>query len=140
VIAERILTETIGTSAALTFLRPFTSSVRANQPVIQSYRQNAVNFLGYNPRRQFVHEDDVASAFVRATLNDLPGAFNVASDDCVRLSDVWAAVGKKICADRSPAGRPADQPGFEVAFFLDRRCIPCWISDMLVDFTAATPD
>ncbi|MBU6410191.1 MAG: NAD-dependent epimerase/dehydratase family protein, partial [Verrucomicrobia bacterium] len=77
--AERILAEILGSSTILTFLRPIYIIGPRNRAVVQSYRENAINFLGRNPRRQFVHEEDVAAAFVQAVRTDMPGAFNVVS-------------------------------------------------------------
>lgn len=87
--AEKTLTEILGgTGVALTLFRPIYIMGPRNKSVARSYRSTAVNLLGYNPRRQFVHEADVAEAFVRALLTDMPGAFNIVPDDAIRLSDV----------------------------------------------------
>ena len=36
--------------------------------------------FGFDPRVQFVHEDDVVEALVYSTTNDIPGVYNVAGD------------------------------------------------------------
>ena len=50
--------------------------------------------LGFDPRLQFVHEDDVANALFHAAGQDLPGVFNVAGDGVLALSEVASLLGK----------------------------------------------
>jgi UDP-glucose 4-epimerase len=50
---------------------------------------------GYDPRLQFVHEDDVAGALAHATLHDVPGVFNVAGDGVLPWSEVARICGKR---------------------------------------------
>src|SRR5207244_1812829 len=42
--------------------------------------------LGYDPRIQFVHEDDAVEVLYRAVREEHPGIFNVAGDGAVRAS------------------------------------------------------
>lgn len=51
--------------------------------------------LGFDPRLQFTHEDDVTGALLFATTNDVPGIFNVAGDGEIPWSEVCAVVGKR---------------------------------------------
>jgi UDP-glucose 4-epimerase len=51
--------------------------------------------LGFDPRYQFVHEDDVVHALEHASLHDLGGIFNVASDGVLALSEVIGLLGKR---------------------------------------------
>jgi UDP-glucose 4-epimerase len=44
--------------------------------------------LGFDPRYQFVHEDDVVHALEHAVRQDVPGVFNVAADGVLALSEV----------------------------------------------------
>ncbi|HWS44735.1 MAG TPA: NAD-dependent epimerase/dehydratase family protein [Acidimicrobiia bacterium] len=50
--------------------------------------------LGFDPRVQFVHADDVVAALMYSTTNDIPGIYNVAGDGNLPWSDVCAMVGK----------------------------------------------
>jgi UDP-glucose 4-epimerase len=50
--------------------------------------------LGVDPLLQFIHEDDVAAALVRAILSDVDGPVNVAARPAVRLSGALALVRK----------------------------------------------
>ena len=50
--------------------------------------------LGFDPRVQFVHEDDVVGALMYATNNDVPGVYNVAGDGNMPWSEVCALVRK----------------------------------------------
>jgi UDP-glucose 4-epimerase len=54
--------------------------------------------LGYDPRLQFVHEDDVTAALTFATSHDVPGVFNVAGPRVTTWSAVCAAVGRRRIA------------------------------------------
>ena len=51
--------------------------------------------LGYDPRLQFTHEDDVCRALIYATSHDVPGVFNVAGDGTMPWSEVCKVVGKR---------------------------------------------
>src|SRR3954451_6947769 len=44
--------------------------------------------LGFDPRYQFVHEDDVVHALEHAAKNNLPGIYNVAGDGVLALTEV----------------------------------------------------
>jgi UDP-glucose 4-epimerase len=50
--------------------------------------------LGFDPRYQFVHEDDVVHALEHAVRRDVPGVFNVAGDGVLALSEVAGLLGK----------------------------------------------
>ncbi|MBM3674450.1 MAG: NAD-dependent epimerase/dehydratase family protein [Actinobacteria bacterium] len=54
--------------------------------------------LGFDPRLQFVHEDDVTGALGYATIHDVPGVYNVAGDGTLPWSEVCAIVGKRRVA------------------------------------------
>jgi UDP-glucose 4-epimerase len=50
--------------------------------------------LGFDPRLQFVHEDDVVHALEHAAFHVCPGIYNVAADGVLALSEVIDLVGK----------------------------------------------
>ncbi len=50
--------------------------------------------LGFDPRLQFVHEDDAVAAFLHAARRALPGTYNVAADGVLSLSEVVSQLGK----------------------------------------------
>jgi UDP-glucose 4-epimerase len=50
--------------------------------------------LGFDPRVQFVHEDDVVHALEHAAFHRLPGVFNVAADGVLSLSEAISLLGK----------------------------------------------
>ena len=50
--------------------------------------------FGFDPRVQFVHQDDVVGALMYATNNDVPGVYNVAGDGNMPWSEVCTLVGK----------------------------------------------
>lgn len=56
-------------------------------------RPVAPEVLGFDPRIQFVHEDDVVGALMYATMHDVPGVYNVAADGVLPWSEVCALVG-----------------------------------------------
>jgi len=133
-LAEKALTQMLaGTPTVLTCFRPIYIIGPRNRAVVESYRRNAVNLLGFNPRRQFIHEDDVAAAFVQAVLTDTPGAFNVVPDDFLRLSEVWEVIGRKLTAT-VPLSIARLITAIKWRYF-GSPIHPSWVADMLVDFT-----
>ena len=51
--------------------------------------------FGFDPRLQFVHEDDVTAALAFAARHEVPGVFNVAGPRTTTWSAVCAAVGRR---------------------------------------------
>ena len=68
---------------------PFTAALR--RPVVPE-------ILGFDPRLQFIHEDDVVDALMYAINNEIPGVYNVGSDGALPWSEVCAIVGKRRVA------------------------------------------
>lgn len=60
--------------------------------------------LGFDPRCQFVHEDDVVHALEHAAINHLPGVYNVAGDGVLALSEVIGLLGKRPAPVLPPWG------------------------------------
>jgi hypothetical protein len=60
--------------------------------------------LGFDPRYQFVHEDDVVHALEHAVKHDLPGVFNVAADGVLALSEVAGLLHKPYAPILPPWG------------------------------------
>ncbi len=60
--------------------------------------------LGFDPRLQFVHHDDAVGALLHATRHDLPGAYNVAADGVLALSEVASLLGKPLLPILPPWG------------------------------------
>jgi UDP-glucose 4-epimerase len=54
----------------------------------------APSLLGFDPRMQIIHEDDVVEALAHAVLNDVPGVFNVAAREVLPLNKMKGLVGK----------------------------------------------
>jgi nucleoside-diphosphate-sugar epimerase len=98
--AERILTEILApTGITLTILRPTFIIGPRNTATTESLRQLTFRPLGHDHARlQYVHEEDVASAFTQAVLTDMPGAYNVVPDDHLSFSEVQKIVGVKPTA------------------------------------------
>jgi UDP-glucose 4-epimerase len=75
--------------------------------------------LGFDPRYQFVHEDDVVHALEHAALNDLPGTYNVGADGVLALTEVAGLLGKPPLPILPPWGTglftgPLKRLGFRV--------------------------
>src|SRR6476646_8769192 len=68
---------------------PFAMALR--RPVVPE-------IFGFDPRVQYVHEDDVVGALMYATINDIPGVYNVAGDGNLPWSEACAIVGKRRVA------------------------------------------
>ena len=60
--------------------------------------------LGFDPRYQFVHEDDVVHALEHAARQSLPGVFNVAGDGVLALTEVASLLGKPYAPILPPWG------------------------------------
>ena len=60
--------------------------------------------LGFDPRIQFVHEDDVVHALEHAAFHVAPGIYNVAADGVLALSEVIDLVGKVAAPVLPPWG------------------------------------
>ena len=60
--------------------------------------------LGFDPRYQFVHEDDVVHALEHGVQNTLPGIYNVAADGVLALSEVASVLGKPYAPILPPWG------------------------------------
>jgi UDP-glucose 4-epimerase len=60
--------------------------------------------LGFDPRYQFVHEDDVVHALEHAVKHRAPGTYNVAGDGVLALSEVAGLLGKTYAPVLPPWG------------------------------------
>jgi UDP-glucose 4-epimerase len=65
-------------------------------PIARALRMPVVpEIAGFDPRLQFVHEDDVVGALTYATGHDVPGIYNVAGNGSMPWSEVCAIVHKR---------------------------------------------
>ena len=60
--------------------------------------------LGFDPRYQFIHEDDIAGVLEHAARHDLPGIHNAAGDGVLVLSEVASLLGKRLAPILPPWG------------------------------------
>jgi len=60
--------------------------------------------LGFDPRYQFVHEDDIVGVLEHAAANDMPGTYNVAGDGVLVLSEVASLLGRPLAPILPPWG------------------------------------
>jgi UDP-glucose 4-epimerase len=60
--------------------------------------------LGFDPRYQFIHEDDIVAALHHAATNELPGIYNAAPDGVLALSEVASLLGKPYAPLLPPWG------------------------------------
>lgn len=68
-----------------------------NLPVIPA-------ILGFDPRCQFIHQDDVVAVLAQAAAEDLPGIYNAAADGVLVLSEVASLLGKPLLPILPPWG------------------------------------
>jgi UDP-glucose 4-epimerase len=66
--------------------------------------------LGFDPRLQFVHEDDVTRALEFAAVHDVPGTYNVAGPGTVTWSETCAITGRRRVPVPPVFTRPAVWP------------------------------
>ena len=55
----------------------------------------APSLLGFDPRMQLIHEDDVVEAMAHAVLKDVPGIINIAAEDIIPLNKIRGLAGKR---------------------------------------------
>jgi UDP-glucose 4-epimerase len=60
--------------------------------------------LGFDPRLQFVHEDDVVHALEHAAFHRAPGVYNVAADGVLALSEIIGLLGRRALPLLPPWG------------------------------------
>jgi UDP-glucose 4-epimerase len=60
--------------------------------------------LGFDPRYQFIHEDDIANCLEHAVRYDLDGIYNCAGDGVLALSEVISLLGRLNAPVLSPVG------------------------------------
>jgi UDP-glucose 4-epimerase len=60
--------------------------------------RHAPSLLGFDPRMQIIHQEDVVEALVHAVLNDIHGTFNVAAEDVIPLNKMRGLAGKPSLA------------------------------------------
>jgi UDP-glucose 4-epimerase len=60
--------------------------------------------LGFDPRFQFIHEDDLAGCLEHAVRHDLEGVYNGAADGVLVLSEVAGLLGKRLAPVLPPMG------------------------------------
>ena len=62
------------------------------------------SILGFDPRYQFIHEDDLVGVLRLAAERDLPGVYNAAADGVLALSEVASLMGKPLAPILPPWG------------------------------------
>jgi UDP-glucose 4-epimerase len=62
------------------------------------------SILGFDPRYQFIGEDDLVAVLHHAVQRDLPGIYNAAADGVLVLSEVAALLGKPLLPILPPWG------------------------------------
>ncbi len=60
--------------------------------------------LGFDPRFQFIHEDDAIGVLAHAVAHDLPGTYNAAADGVLALSEIVGLLGKPLLPVLPPWG------------------------------------
>ena len=68
---------------------------KTDSPITRYFAMPVVpTVFGYDARLQFLHEDDGVEAIRHATVNDLPGTFNLAGDGVLTLSQAIRRLGR----------------------------------------------
>lgn len=132
-LAERVMTETLdGSDIPLTIFRPSFIIGPHDRTYIPGVRQNPIRYPGRNPRIQYIHEDDLGDAFLQAMRTDLPGAYNLVPDDCLRWSEILEILGVKLALP-FPSWLVRGYMGFRWRYLGDR-LHPDWYDTMLFDW------
>jgi UDP-glucose 4-epimerase len=62
------------------------------------------SILGFDPRWQFIHEDDVVGVLAHGVEHELPGIYNAAADGVLAFSEVVSLLGKPMLPVLPPWG------------------------------------
>jgi UDP-glucose 4-epimerase len=62
------------------------------------------SILGFDPRYQFIHEDDIVAVLEHAVRDELPGIYNAAGDGVLVLSEVASLLGRPLAPVLPPWG------------------------------------
>ena len=73
------------------------------------------SILGFDPRYQFIHEDDIVAVLEHAVREELPGIYNAAGDGVLVLSEVASLLGKPLAPVLPPWGTGPGPRGAEAA-------------------------
>ncbi len=60
--------------------------------------------LGFDPRLQFIHEDDIVGCLEHAVRHEVPGVHNCAADGVLALSEIAGLLGKRFAPLLPPVG------------------------------------
>jgi UDP-glucose 4-epimerase len=63
-----------------------------------------LGILGFDPRYQFIHADDIVGVLMHAVRHDLDGIYNAAGDGVLALSEVAGGLGKPFVPLLPPVG------------------------------------
>jgi UDP-glucose 4-epimerase len=85
-------------------------------------------FAGFDPRLQLLHEEDAAEAIVRAVVGEHPGAFNVAGDGVILLSQAIGIMGGQPAPVLPPYGRWISRLGLKMVVRVD---LPAHLADVI---------
>lgn len=85
-------------------------------------------FAGYDPRLQFLDEDDAAETIVRSVLGGPPGVFNVAGAGIVLLSQAISTMGGRAAPVLPPVGRQLARLALRAAGVVD---LPAHVADVI---------
>ena len=76
-------------------------------PITSYFRLPVIpRVLGFDPRLQFLHEDDLLDVLRHAAVSDVSGTFNVAGDGVLMLSQAIRRLNKSDRGDAHLRGRP----------------------------------
>jgi len=85
-------------------------------------------FAGFDPRLQLLHEDDAVESIVRATISDFAGAFNVAGDGVILVSQAAGVMGAAPAPLLPSYGRWASRLALKLVTGVD---LPAHVADAL---------
>ena len=93
-LEEKTLGEVLsGRGMPVTLLRPTFITGPLDRATVPGFKAHAALPLRGEPRWQFIHEDDVASAVELALVSELPGPYNVVPDDEISAHDTYQILG-----------------------------------------------
>ncbi len=133
--AERELVQVLGPSGITrTVLRPCAFVGPHSPGSVQGLRDAPAKMPGLDPRVQVGQEEDVAAAILQAVRQEMPGAYNVAPDDFIRMTEVWRIARMRVFMAPVPVMRLL--VGFRWRY-MGLPTHPSWVGGSFADFTVS---
>jgi UDP-glucose 4-epimerase len=109
----------------------YRAGLREESPLARYFALPTVpRFVGYDPRLQLLHEEDAVEALYRSVIASHPGAYNVAGEGVILLSQAIGLAGRRQLPVLPPLGAGLTRLALRAAAGVD---LPPHIADFLLN-------